>query len=56
MRPDPAPSQPSGEVFNNVPLPENLQAVTAKTAAAKAVQSARARLVGSAGSACPPTA
>lgn len=38
-------NEPSGELFDSLPLPENFEAVAAKTAAAKAVPLARARVI-----------
>ena len=45
MRPESDPSEPSGELFESLPLPENAEAVAAKTAVTKAAQSARARVI-----------
>jgi transposase len=45
MRPESDPSEPSGELFEGLPLPENAEAVAAKTAVTKAAQSARARVI-----------
>jgi transposase len=45
MRPESDQIEPSGELFDSLPLPDNAQAVAAKTAVTKVVQSARARVI-----------
>ena len=45
MRPESDQNEPSGELFDNLPLPEDVEAVAAKAAAVKAAPSARVRVI-----------